>query len=82
MDVLLTQAIFVAVLDKAFAGVDQEQALAPGAAFLVQHDDAGGNAGAVEQVGRKADDALDEALLENALTDCPLGTTTEQHSVG
>ena len=61
VDVLRAQAVLVAVLDEALAGIDHEDALAAGGVFLVQHDDAGGDAGAVEQVGRQADDALDIA---------------------
>jgi hypothetical protein len=61
VDVLLAQAVLVAVLDEALAGVDHEDALAGGGVFLVQHQDAGGDAGAVEQVGRQADDALEDA---------------------
>ena len=61
VDVLGAQAVLVAVLDEALGGVDHEDALAGRGVFLVQHDDAGGDAGAVEQVGRQADDALDVA---------------------
>ena len=57
------QAVLVAVLDEALGGVDHEDALAGVGVFLVEHDDAGGNAGAVEEVGRQADDALDVAAL-------------------
>ena len=32
--------------------------------FFVEHDDAGGDAGAVKEVRRQADDALDDAALD------------------
>ena len=81
MDVLGAQAVLVAVLDEALAGIDHEDAFAPRRAGLVQHDDAGGNAGAVEQVGRQADDAFDIALLDDAGADVRLRATSEQHAV-
>jgi hypothetical protein len=63
VDVLLAQAVLGAVLDEALGGVDHEDALAGGGVLLVEHDDAGGDAGAVEEVGRQADDALEDAAL-------------------
>ncbi|MNR64371.1 hypothetical protein D3C85_1870020 [compost metagenome] len=50
--------------------------------LFIQHNDAGRYAGAVKQVGRKADDALNKALLEQALANSAFGTATEQHTVG
>ncbi len=58
VDVLLAEAVLGAVLAEALGGIDHEDAFAGGGVFLVEHDDAGGDAGAVEQVGRQADDAL------------------------
>ena len=85
MDVLRPQAVLVAVLDEALAGIDHEDAAvaksAPGSAFLVQHQNAGGDAGAVEQVGGQADDALDEAAPHEVLADHRLGAAPEQHAV-
>ena len=69
VDVLGAQAVLVAVLDEALGGVDHEDALAGGGVFLVEHDDAGGDAGAVEQVGRQADDALDVAAPDDFAAD-------------
>ena len=59
VDVLAAQAVLVAVLDEALGGVDHEHAGAPGGVLLVEDDDAGRDAGAVEEVGRQADDAFD-----------------------
>jgi hypothetical protein len=64
VDVLFTEAIFVAIFDEAFGGVDQKDALAGGGTFLVEHDYAGGNAGAEKEVWRKANDALNDAALD------------------
>jgi len=61
VDVLFAQAVLVAVFDEALGGVDHEDALAGWRVFLVQHQDARGDAGAVEQVGRQADDAFQVA---------------------
>ena len=52
VNIPLAQPILVAILDEALAGVDHENALARSGVFLVQHQDAGRDAGAVKQVGR------------------------------
>ena len=49
--------------------------------LLVEHDDAGGDAGAVEEVGRQADDALDVAACGRGSADVGLGIAAEQHAV-
>ena len=81
MDVLLAEAVLVAVLDEALGGIDHEDALAGVRAFLVEHDDAGGDAGAVKEVRRQADDALDVAALDEVAADGGLGIAAEQHAV-
>ena len=50
--------------------------------FLVEHHDAGRDAGAVEQVCGQADEALDEAVADDAAADRGLGAAAEQHTVG
>src|SRR5690554_704736 len=82
VDVLGAQAVFVAILHKALAGIDHKDALAGMSVFLVDNDDAGGNAGTVKQVGGQAVDALDVALLDQILTDAGFGVATEEHTVG
>ena len=77
----MAQPVLVAVLHEAPAGVDHEDALAGIGTQLVEHDDAGRNAGAVEQVGGQPDDALDVAALDQAPPDHGLGVATEQHTV-
>ena len=82
MDVLGAQAVLVAVFDVALAGVNHEDAFAPRRTRLVQHDDAGGDAGAVEQVRRQANDAFDITLLDDASADAGFRSAPEQHAVG
>ena len=50
--------------------------------FLVEDQDAGGDAGAVEEVGGQADDALDEAAPDEIPADVGLPVAAEQHPVG
>ncbi len=81
MDVLLAEAVLVAVLDEALRGIDHKDALASGSAFLVEHDYAGRGARAVEKVRRKADDAFQVTTLYKVAADGTLCTTTKQHAV-
>ena len=81
VDVLLAQAVLVAVLDEALGGVDHEDALAGGGVLLVEHDDAGGDAGAVKEVRGQADDALEVAGADELLADDGLGIAAEEHAV-
>ena len=69
-------------LRKPLRGVDHEDALAGGGALLVEHDDAGRDAGAVEEVRGQADDALDVAALDEVAPDDGLGIAAEEHAVG
>ena len=48
---------------------------------LVEHDDAGGDAGAVKEVGRQADDALDGAPADDLAADGRLGPAPEEDAV-
>ena len=75
------QAVLRAVLHEAAAGVDHEDALAGLGVRLVDHHDAGGDAGAVEEVRGQADDALDVALAHERAADVGLGVAAEQHAV-
>ena len=52
----MAQAVLVAILHKALAGVDHEDTRAARGVFLIDDDDTGGDAGAVEQVRGQADD--------------------------
>src|ERR1035438_9103248 len=75
------EAVLVAVLEEAGAGVDDEDALAGVGVFLVDDYYAGGDAGAIEEVGRQADDALDVALADEGAADVGLGVATEEDAV-
>ena len=77
MDVALAQAVFGTVLDKALAGIHQEDPLATTCIALVDHDDAGGDARAIEQVGWQADDPLDQPALNQVLPYFGLGIAAE-----
>ena len=69
MNVLLAQPVLVAVFQESRAGVDHENALARVRVVLVDNNNARRDAGAIEQVGRQADDALDVTLGEQILAD-------------
>ena len=60
--VLLTQAVFVTVFFKALAAINHKNAFAVFGIFFIQYKNTGGNAGAVKQVGRQADNAFDVTL--------------------
>ena len=81
MDVHAAQAVLGAILHEARAGVDHEDAFAGVGVLLVDDDDAGGDAGAVKEVGGQADDALDVALADEVAADVGLGVATEQDAV-
>jgi len=82
VDVHGAEAVFVAVLEVAGAGVDHEDAFAGVGVFLVDDDDAGGDAGAVEEVGGEADDAFDVALTDEIAADFGFGVASEENAVG
>ncbi|EXI91524.1 MAG: hypothetical protein AW12_01250 [Candidatus Accumulibacter sp. BA-94] len=67
-------------------GVDEQHLSAPACRLAVglrtQHQDAGGDGGAVEQVLRQADDGLDQILIDPLLANLLFLAAPEQHSVG
>ena len=81
--VALAEAVLGAVLREAVLGVDQEDAgrLGGGGAGLVEHEDARGDAGAEEKVGREPDDAGDEAAAQEPAADLELGAAAEEDAV-
>ena len=81
MDILGTQAVLIAVLHKALRGIDHEDAGTRVGVLFVEHDDASGNAGAVKQVWRQADDALNKALGDDPLPDLGLDKARESRQV-
>ena len=58
VEVLLAEAVLRAVLFEALAGINHEDALTRLGVLFVQHEDAGGDASAVKEIGRQADDGL------------------------
>ena len=81
MDVLLAQAVFIAILNVTLAGINHEDALAGGGIFLVEYQDAGGDAGAVKEVGGQTDDSFEVAGTNELGADDRLGIAAEQHAV-
>src|SRR5439155_950944 len=81
VDILRAQSVLWAVLHEALARVDHEDALAGMRVLLVHDDDTGGDAGAVEEIRRQADDALDVALPHQRAADVGLGVAAEQHTM-
>lgn len=48
---------------------------------LLEHKDADGDAGGVEEVGGQADDGVDVVVFEQFGADAFFGTTTEEHAM-
>ena len=81
MDILGAEAVLGSVLHEALAGVDHKDTLAGVGVLLIDDDDAGRDAGAVEQIGRQTDDALDIPLADQIAADVGLGVTAKQYAV-
>lgn len=77
-DVARRQFIVVRHLDALFGGVDEE-GLAVGL-VLLQHHDAGGDAGAKEQIAGQLDDAVDEVVVHQILADLFLGAAPVEYA--
>ena len=78
--VLAAEAVLVAVLHEASTRVDHEDAASGVGVLLVEHQDAGRDAGAVEEVRGQADDALDEALADEVAADVGLGVAQARNA--
>ena len=81
IDISFTQTILVAVLNVPTAGINHKDALSVCSSFFINHEHAGGYAGAVKQVCRKADNALDPVLLYNCFSNSRFGISTEQNTM-
>ncbi|CAM7160447.1 Uncharacterised protein [Klebsiella pneumoniae] len=64
VNISATQAVLVAIFDKAPAGVDHKNAFAAVGVLFINHNDARRDAGAVKQVGWQTNNAFDIALLD------------------
>ena len=82
VQVAFAEAVFGAVLHKALGGVDHEDGLAGGGVLLVEDEDAGGDAGAVKEIGGQADDAANDAALDEVFADHALSVAPEKDAVG
>src|SRR5205823_5915488 len=81
VDVLVAQAVLVAIFNKALAGVDHEDTAAAGSVFLIDDNNAGRDAGTVEQVGRQSNDALDVPFADDVPSNITLGIATKENTV-
>ena len=81
VNILRAQAVLGTILHVARAGVDHEDAFAGLCILLVDHDDAGGDARAIKQIGRQTDDALDVALAHQRAADVGFGIAAEEHAM-
>ena len=83
LDVLRAEPVLVLALPVLAVRVDEQHLAAQRVGLaLVAYQHAGGDAGAVEQAGRQADDRLDHVVLDQQLADEPLLAPAEQHAVG
>ena len=81
VNILRAQAVLVAVFDEAFARVDHEHPRAGGRVLLVEHQNAGGNAGAVKQIRGQTDNAFQDARAHELFTNYPFRVATKEHTV-
>ena len=77
MNILFPQAVLVAVLYIAFAGVNHKNAGTISSILFVQHQDTGRNSRAIEQVGRQTNNAFDITSVNDLFADVSLGIATE-----
>ena len=82
MNILFPQAVLVAILYIAFAGVNHENAGTISSILFIQHQDTGRNSCAIEQVSRQTNNAFDITPVNDLFADVSLGITTEQHTMG
>ena len=81
VQVHIAQAVLGPLFHESSTGVDHEYAFAGMGILLVDDDDAGWNACAVEEVWRQADDPLDVPAPDEFATYIGLCVATEQHAV-
>ena len=81
VNILGAQPILGAILDKARTGINHKDTRAREGVLLINNDDTGGDAGAVEQVGGQANDTLDITLADQGAADVALGVAAKQDAV-
>ncbi|CAB0686084.1 hypothetical protein FRC0061_00747 [Corynebacterium diphtheriae] len=79
LDVAGTQVVVLTLLNKALRGVDEQHVIV--VALLLEHHDDCRDTGAVEDVGRQANDGVDVVGLDEIAADVGLRAATEQHAV-
>jgi hypothetical protein len=72
------QLVLVAAAHELGGGVDEQRGVV--ALGLLQHDDAGGNRGAEEEVGRQLDDGIDVVVVDQVLADLLLCAAAIEHA--
>ena len=82
LDVLVAETILVDSLAELTGRVDEQYLALTGRRFVpIEHKDAGGDAGAIEEVRREPDGGLEEVLPEEPLADLAFGGLAEEHAV-
>ena len=81
MDVLCPQAVLVAVLEESLLASIIKMPVRTVGVLFVDDEDTSGYAGAVEEVGRQADDALDVAALDEIPANFGLLVSAKQHTM-
>ena len=81
IDVLLTQPVLISIFYITTARINHKDALTVRCAFFINHEYAGSYAGAVKQVCRKADNALNPVFLYNCFSNSRFGISTEQNTM-
>ena len=77
------QRVLVAAAFEESGGVDEENLLAaPGHFNSPYHQNAGGEAGAIEEVRAETNDRFEQVHLQNSPTDLPLHAHAEEGAVG
>ena len=79
VNILLTQAVFVTVFYKTFRGVDHKDAFAVVGVFLIQHNNAGRDTGAIKKIRRQPNDAFNVSPVNNIFADLGLVMSAKQH---
>jgi hypothetical protein len=81
-DVFGAQKILGLALAVFAVGVEEEDVAAGGGVLFVEHEHAGGDAGAVEEAGGQADDGFEPAVLDEVAAGLALLAAAEEHTVG
>ena len=81
MDILLTQAVLVAVFDKALTRINHKKAFTLRSIFFVNNDNTGRNTRAEKQIWRQTDDTFDKTLIDNFFTNGSFRIAAKQYTM-